>query len=203
MTLLALIRHGPTGYNEQGRMQGRIDAPLSAAGRAAVGGWRLPPEIAPELAGADWVSSPLIRARETARLLGGPAPVIEPRIIEMDWGRWEGRRLDGLRAELGEAMAVNEARGLDFRPEGGESPRDVQARVAPWLAALGKRGRPTLALTHKGVIRAIFALAVGWDMTGKPPARLRAAAAHLFAVAPDGRVEVEHLNLPLDGAAEQ
>ena len=68
MTRLALIRHGPTRYNEAGRMQGRIDEPLSAAGRAAVGGWRLPSGIDPELTGADWVSSPLIRARETARL---------------------------------------------------------------------------------------------------------------------------------------
>ncbi len=199
MTRLALIRHAPTRYNEEGRIQGRADEPLSDAGRAAVRGWRLPPELSSELSDADWVSSPLIRARETARLLGGPDPLIEMRIIEMDWGRWEGRRLDGLRAELGEAMAENEARGLDFRPEGGESPRDVQARIAPWLAAVGMRGRPTLALTHKGVIRAIFALAVGWDMTGKPPVKLARAAAHLFAVAPDGRVAVERLNLPLDG----
>lgn len=195
MTLLALIRHGPTEYNEQGRMQGRSDEPLNEAGRAAVGGWRLPPE----LTGADWVSSPLIRARETARLLGAPQLVIEPRIIEMDWGRWEGRRLDELRAELGVAMAENEARGLDFRPEGGESPSDVQARVAPWLAAVGGRGRPTVAVTHKGVIRAILALATAWDMTGKPPLKLAPAAAHVFAVAADGKVTVERLNLALDG----
>ncbi len=193
MTLLALIRHGPTVYNEQGRMQGRIDQPLSAAGRDVVAGWRLPAE----LADGDWISSPLVRARETARLLGGTAPGVEPAIIEMDWGRWEGRRLEALRAELGEAMAINEARGLDFRPEGGESPRDVQARVAPWLAAVGKRGRRCLAVTHKGVIRAILARATGWDMTGKPPARLRRAAAHLFSVAADGGIAVERLNLPL------
>lgn len=194
MTRLVLIRHGPTGYNEQGRIQGRTDAPLSVAGRAAVSGWRLPPDIT----GTDWVSSPLIRARETARLLGAPSPLIEPRIIEMNWGRWEGRRLDELRAELGQAMAENEALGLDFRPEGGESPRDVQSRAASWLAGLGEGGRPTLAVTHKGVIRAILALATGWDMTGNPRERLRRAAAHVFSVAPDGRVSVERLNLPLD-----
>ena len=194
MTRLTLIRHGPTRYNEQGRMQGRVDEPLSDAGRAAVRDWRLPTE----LCDADWVSSPLGRARDTTILLGGREPAIEPLIIEMDWGRWEGRRLDELRRELGRAMAENEARGLDFRPPGGESPRDVQARVAPWLAALGQRRRPTLAVTHKGVIRAIFALALGWDMTGEPPVKLRRAAAHGFAVAPDGLVTVERLNLPLD-----
>ncbi len=193
MTRLVLIRHGATDFNDQGRMQGRCDEPLNETGRAAVKRWRVPPEFFD----SDWLTSPLIRARETARLLGGVGPVIEPRIIEMDWGRWEGRRLKALRAKLGEAMAENEARGLDFRPEGGESPRDVQARVAPWLAAVGKRGRPCLAVTHKGVIRAILALASGWDMTGKPPAKLRRAAAHLFTVAPDGKVAVERLNLAL------
>ncbi len=197
MTRLVLIRHGPTDFNDQGRMQGRSDEPLNEAGRAAVAGWQVPPEFAD----ADWVTSPLIRARETARLLGAPQAVIEPRIIEMDWGGWEGRRLDDLRAEQGAAMAENEARGLGFRPAGGESPRDVQARITPWLAEVGEPGRPTLAVTHKGVIRAIIALATGWDMTGKPPAKLRREAAHVFAVAADGGVTVEQLNLPLDGGA--
>ena len=197
MTRLVLIRHGRTDFNDQGRMQGRCDEPLNAAGRAAVAGWRVPPEFAD----ADWVTSPLIRARETARLLGAPQPVIEPRIIEMDWGRWEGRRLDDVRAEQGAAMAENEARGLDFRPDGGESPRQVQARITPWLAEVGERGRATLAITHKGVIRAIIALATGWDMTGKPPARLQCAAAHVFDVTARGSIAVERFNLALDGSA--
>ena len=50
-------------------------------------------------------------------------------------------------------MSENEAAGLDFRPAGGESPRDVQDRLLPWLAGL--RG-PTVAVTHKGVIRALY-----------------------------------------------
>ena len=197
MTRLVLIRHGPTDFNDQGRMQGRNDEPLNVAGRVAVAGWRVPPEFAD----ADWVTSPLIRARETARLLGAPQSVIEPRIIEMDWGRWEGRRLADLRAEQGAAMAENEARGLGFRPAGGESPRQVQARITPWLAEVGDRGHPILAVTHKGVIRAIIALATGWDMTGKPPARLHRAAAHVFEVTAQGSIAVERLNLPLDGSA--
>lgn len=196
MTRLVLIRHGATDFNDQGRMQGRSDEPLNEAGRAAVSGWRVPPEFAD----AVWLTSPLIRARETARLLGAARAVIEPRLIEMDWGRWEGRRLDDLRAEHGAAMADNEARGLDFQPEGGESPRQVQARITPWLAEVGLRGRPTtLAVTHKGVIRAAIALATGWDMTGKPPAKLLRAAAHVFDVTTQGGITVICLDLPLDG----
>ncbi len=197
MTRLVLIRHGATDFNDQGRMQGRSDEPLNEAGRAAVAGWRVPPEFAD----ADWVTSPLIRSRETARLLGAAQPVIEPRLIEMDWGRWEGRRLDDIRAEQGAAMAENEARGLGFRPDGGESPRQVQARITPWLAEVAEPGRPTLAVTHQGVIRAVIALATGWDMTGKPPAKLQHAAAHVFDVTAQGSIAVERLNLPLDGGA--
>jgi len=105
---------------------------------------------------------------------------IEPRLTEMDWGDWEGRTLAELRAGLGRVMAENEAAGLDFRPSGGESPRDVQARLKPLLVELAVAGRATAAITHKGVIRAVYGLAAGWDMHGKPPHRLSSAAAHLF-----------------------
>ena len=89
-------------------------------------------------------------------------------------------------------MAENEARGWDFRPEGGESPREVLARVRSWLAELSA---PTLAITHRGVIRAIYATAAGWDLRGKPPAKLDWTAVQLFRVADDGTPAIERLNL--------
>ena len=46
MTLLALIRHGPTEWNENGLVQGRSDIPLSDRGRAKVTQWRLPDMLA-------------------------------------------------------------------------------------------------------------------------------------------------------------
>ncbi|MCP5368248.1 MAG: histidine phosphatase family protein, partial [Hyphomicrobiales bacterium] len=190
-------RHGPTDWNADRRIQGRADRPLSAAGRAAVAAWRLPPPFRD----FNVVCSPLRRARETAAALAGAAPV-EPDLVEMDWGSWEGRRLADLRAELGPAMAANEDRGLDFRPTGGESPRDVQARLAPWLAAVARRRRPTLAVTHKGVIRAVYALAAGWDMTGKAPHRLANAALHHFRLDGDGHPAIVALNIPLDADRE-
>ncbi len=194
MTRLALIRHAATAWTEQGRIQGRSDIGLSPRGRAAAACWR-PPGA---LDGAEWRSSPLARARDTARLMGVDSVAVEPRLIEMDWGRWEGHRLAELRAELGKAMAENEARGLDFRPQGGESPREVQQRLRPWLAQVVARGRPVAAVTHKGVIRAVFALAAGWDMTDQPPVRLDWACVHLFDLARDGAPAIAELNLPLE-----
>lgn len=192
MTWLALVRHGATEWNENGLVQGHSDVPLSERGRADVARWRLPPA----LAGFALVSSPLVRAVETARLIAGE-PEIEPRLIEMSWGAWEGRTLPDLRAELGDLMAAWEAKGLDFRAPGGESPSDVQHRLEPWLAERARRRRATLAICHKGVIRALYALAVGWDMTDKPPDKLREPSAQLFRIAADGRPAVARLNIGL------
>jgi probable phosphoglycerate mutase len=52
-------------------------------------------------------------------------------------------------------------------------------------------------MTHKGVIRAVLALASGWDMTAPPPTRLRWDCAHMFTVGAAGRLAVERLNVPL------
>ncbi len=189
MTRLLVIRHGETDWNAAGLMQGRADRPLNEAGREHVRSYRLPTGWA----GAVCLASPLQRAMETARLLGlEPEP--EPHLIEMDWGEWEGRSLNALRAELGEAMAENEARGLDFRPPGGESPRDVQARLRPLFAGLTG---PTIAVTHKGVLRALYALATGWTMQAKAPDRLLNGRAHQFEAKRDGTPSVVELNIPL------
>jgi probable phosphoglycerate mutase len=186
---LLVIRHGATDWNAAGRIQGRTDRPLSEAGRRGLMTANLPEAWV----GAKCLSSPLTRALETARLLRlEPRP--EPRLIEMDWGEWEGRTLAQLRVKLGEGMALNEARGLDFRPPGGESPRDVQERLRPLLRRLSG---PTIAITHKGVLRALYALATGWNMQRRPVDKLLDSHAHSFAVASDGTLAVEQLNIPL------
>lgn len=187
MTLLALLRHADTAWSAEGRIQGRTDVPLSESGRGQLRARTLPRECRE----MKIVTSPLARCVETAALLGAPDAEREPRIAEMRWGAWEGRLLDELREELGAAMRDNEARGLDFRPEGGESPREVSSRVESWMKEIAK---PTLAITHRGVIRVVLAAATGWDMTGRPPAKLDWGAVHFFRVSA-GRPGVERLNV--------
>jgi len=193
LTLLALIRHGATDWNEIKRLQGRVDRPLSEAGAAHVARWRVPIE----LQGFDWVTSPLARARETARLVLGQDVPREPALIEMAWGAWEGRTLVELRAELGPAFEETEANGLDFRAPAGESPRDVQARLSPWLLRVARTRRHTAAVTHKGVVRAVLALATDWNFLGKPPAKLDWSSAHLFRLDECGRPRIERLNISM------
>ena len=193
MTPLLVIRHGRTLWNQAGRTQGQKDSPLTQQARAEIARWRLPSGNE----AAAWVVSPLGRARETAGLLGQGDAAVEPRLAEMFWGDWEGRRLDELRSELGSAMASLEAQGLDFRPPGGESPRELQRRLQPFLEGRAAAGEPTVAVAHKGVVRAIYALAVGWDMTGPPPVKLRNGVAQEFLLDSAGRPSPGRLNIPL------
>jgi broad specificity phosphatase PhoE len=192
--LIACIRHASTEWNATGRMQGRRDIALSPAGRDEVMHWRLPADLHESV---DWIASPLSRAIETATRLRGRPPRVEPALSEMDWGAWEGCRLAELRAKHGDAFTRNERRGLDFRPPGGESPRDVIARLGCWLAKLDARAEPIVAVTHNGVLRALLAIATGWDMTDKPPVKLRPGTLHRFALGDGGSLALVECNVPL------
>ncbi|HEV2677718.1 MAG TPA: histidine phosphatase family protein [Aliidongia sp.] len=193
MTRFAVMRHAPTEWNDSRRLQGRSDPPLSAAGRTLAAQWRLPDAVA----GFHWLASPLRRAIETAEVLA-IRPTVEPMLIEMAWGRWEGRTLADLRAADPPGMAAAEAAGLDLQPPDGESPRAVQHRLRPLLVRLAAEGRPTGAVTHKGVLRALLALATGWDMRDKAPVTLRPATIHLFELDAAGSPHLVQANIGLD-----
>ena len=191
---LLLIRHGETAWNRSKRLQGRADIPLTGEAKARLGGLRVPKRLGP----ARWFSSPLVRTTETARLLGASGLTIEPRLVEMDLGGWEGRTLDDLRAEDPAAMQANEILGLDMCPPDGESPRDVQNRLRPWLKERAGEGGLSIAVTHKGVIRAVVARAYDWDMTVDPPVRMDWRAAHLFSLSADGSPAPATVNIGLE-----
>jgi len=193
MTRIAFIRHGPTAWNERRRLQGIADVPLSAAGLDTVRRWRLPGE----LRDFAWVSSPLTRARQTARLLGLDC-ASEPLLREMDWGAWEGLRREELILRYGDEFERRAAQGLDLRPHGGESPREVRTRLAGWIEKVAAAGAPVGAVTHQGVIRAALSLATGWEMVGKLPVRMDWASVHLFRVNDDGGLAIETLNVSLE-----
>ena len=196
MARLIVVRHGATAWSADKRLQGRRDLPLSPDGLAEVRRWRLDRAITGE---ADWVASPLARALQTARCLGG-RPMPDAVWIEQDYGAWEGHRLADLRRADPAGMAAIEAAGLDYQPPGGESPRRVMTRLAPWLAeraAAPDAARPCIVITHKGVQRALLALATGWAMTGPPPVKLRDGHAHLFDLDAAGAPRLTRANVSL------
>lgn len=193
MTRLALIRHAPTDWNHQGRMQGRGDRPVTA--KDLVHFTRLRPPAA--LRDWQWLSSPLRRARQTAEALAGAAVPVDDRLIEQDWGAWEGCSLADLAASdpLYQAM---EDQGWSFCPPDGEPMQAVQERLQDFLAEYARRGGDWLAVCHKGVILSLLALALGWNLTGKRPLRLLPGSVQVLRLCPDGRPVLERANWPLD-----
>lgn len=170
MTALALLRHFPTDWNRAGRLQGRIDRPLTDEARAALACVAVP---------APWdrarvLASPLSRAVETARALW-PAFDTDPRLVEIDWGGWEGLRPADLLADPASGFVAMERWGWTRRPPGGESPADAWARVAPLLAGIAAEGAPTVLVAHRGLIRVILARAHGWDFDRPEPFAIKRA----------------------------
>lgn len=191
---ITMLRHGRTAWNAERRIQGRTDIPLSEEGRSALQGLRLPPELD---AGV-WVSSPLMRATETAQILSGGRPVAtDARLMEMNFGEWEGHTHADLMAADPQGMHNSEARGMLMRPPGGETPAEVATRLLDFLTG---REEPALVLVaHKGVIRAALARASGWDMTSDPPFAIKWHMAQTFFLE-EGRLRIDRLNIPLVAA---
>jgi uncharacterized phosphatase len=124
MKRLYFIRHGLSEMNKSGHFAGTIDTPLTDEGRAqaktaGIGAKRLKIDLI--------VSSPLMRARETAEILadqiGYPKEkiVLSPLLIERHWGDLEGKPhikvhdLDEVpNAETSVQLLARAAKALDY-----------------------------------------------------------------------------------------
>ncbi len=170
---LFFLRHGETGHNAEGRIQGQIDTALSPRGRdqALAAGHMLKAGLAARglAPGARrFVSSPLARAVETARLaraalgLETDAFARDPRLMELSFGRWQNLTWSEIRAFDGAGAARRDADIWNARPPEGESYADLAARLAPFLATLAG---PAILVSHGGVARALTVLLTGADRT--------------------------------------
>lgn len=159
-----IIRHGQTGWNAEFRLQGQRDIPLNDTGRgqAAENGRRLK-DMAGDLSGYAFVSSPLGRARETMEILRRAAGLeargyaIDERLKEVSFGDWEGSTLSEIAAVTPDKIFERRQDKWNFMPPGehAESYEILSWRVGSWLKSLD---RPTVAVCHGGVIRCIFKL---------------------------------------------
>lgn len=190
---IVLIRHGPTEWNAQHRVQGSVDTPLSAEGEAKM--TRLRPPVGFETAHP--FCSPQLRARQTAALLGLENPTIDARLAEQNWGAWEGLTRDEMLARDGVDAFARAGRGLEFRPPGGESTGELQARVQSFFADAAKLPQDAVAVTYMGVLRAAYALATGWDMSTPMPGELNLEAALVLTLNASGMPAMAELNAPL------
>ena len=97
------------------------------------------------------VASPLRRALGLAKALDRQARV-DARLMEIDFGAWEGQRWSDIDRQLLEQWAADV---LHFAPPGGESAARLQARVVDCVHSLcAEPGKRLALVTHAGAIRA-------------------------------------------------
>jgi len=153
-----LVRHGETDENATARFQGRIDTRLNDRGREQSRA------LAQALRGEGLLalhSSPLLRALETARIVGaavGLEPILDERLVEADAGSWSGRLIADIVASERSEYARWRAADPTFRFPGGESVAEQAQRIAAALADVAAGPLPALVVTHGGTIRAIEGL---------------------------------------------
>ena len=169
---LYFVRHGETDWNKDQRYQGQADVPLNDTGRiqAARNGVILK-TLMPDIANADFVSSPLSRAIETMEILRrnlGFDPKsyrLEPKLLEVHYGHWEGHLASELPDTDPEGVTGKNADAFGWRPIGGESYADLMVRISAWLQSVE---RDTVAISHGGVSRVARGAVLGLDTSLVP-----------------------------------
>ena len=141
--MIYIVRHGQTEMNHRKALHGRSDAPLDEVGvaqaQAAAGKLR-------EIRFDRVYTSPLIRAVQTAKIIAPYAePVVENRLIEMDYGPYEGCDLTRLPSEI---LTFFRDFAHNPAPEGMEQLSAVVARVGSFLEELREAEGNILLSAH-------------------------------------------------------
>ena len=166
MPVLYYVRHGETDFNIQGRLQGRRDTVLNAHGRRQAAECGI---LMSDLFSRDhrqpqdfkYVSSPLMRARDTMEILRATLGLeahdyeIDPRLLEIAYGDWEGLTLPEIEAHSAGVLTRREDDKWDFAPPGGESYRELADRIGNWYSSLTA---DTVVAAHGGGVRALMAI---------------------------------------------
>jgi len=152
-----LIRH-PRTVASRGTCYGSLDLEADPQHLAADTA-RLAPAIPPN---ARFIASPQRRARALAEALAGGPVATDARIVEMNFGAWEGRQWDDLPREEIDAWAANVA---GYAPPGGESVEAMAVRVLDWWQGIEIEDTPLVVVSHGGPLRLIAA-----HVTGSAPA---------------------------------
>ncbi|MBI4307524.1 MAG: histidine phosphatase family protein [Chloroflexi bacterium] len=182
MAKLYLVRHAETAWNQEGRVQGHTDTPLSEKGQlqAVALGQRLS-----RVQFHRAFSSDLSRCVQTAQAILAQRPVPlapAPELREMSYGEWEAQSWRDVQARHPEQMARIYQRDPKFAPGGGESIMDLMERTRRFLA--GQDFTPSdeniLVVAHGGSLRGLI-----FNLVGLPVShfwRIRLANASLSIV---------------------
>lgn len=166
---LVLVRHGRTTANASGVLAGRLpgvslddhgQAQAEAVGRRFAG-----------VSVAAAVTSPLLRCRQTSRAIWAgradrPEVLVDARLVECDYGEWQGRRLAELARQPLWGLVQRQASAAAF--PSGESLRAMSTRAVDAVREIDQgvteqhgAGGVWVAVSHGDVIKAIVADALG------------------------------------------
>ena len=168
MGMLLIVRHGETEWNAEGRIQGHTDIGLSEKGAEQAH------SLGIRLAGINIdvaYTSDLKRSSETAKLaLGGRDIVLNETAMlrEYNKGAFEGLTLAEIKARFPDEYPRYLEKDLGYAPKGGESIRDVSARMAKIINEIKTNhlNETVLVVSHGGVLRAAMVSLLGMPIEG-------------------------------------
>lgn len=158
MTELLLIRHGETVWNQQGRMQGQHDSPLTPTGLQQA---RQLARRLKDVSFSALYSSDLGRAHQTARCIGdasGREVVSDAGLRERHFGIFEGLTHNEIRLRHPEEHELFANRDPHYSMPGGESQNDFRDRVVATLERIAQRhaGETIVVVSHGLVLDALY-----------------------------------------------
>ena len=163
--VIIFVRHGQTAVNRDGRLQGRLDPPLTELGRRA--GARLAAAGLADSGATAVVTSPLVRAADTAREIAsvlGVTVVDDDRLLEVDYGDWDGRTF----SDVSPAEWKRWRDDIVLRSAGRREPRcRSRSGSAAFCSDRMRADETIVAVSHVSPIKAavIWALGIGAEAT--------------------------------------
>ncbi|MDM5189642.1 histidine phosphatase family protein [Bacillus sp. DX4.1] len=161
MTEICLVRHGQTDWNFQEIIQGREDIPLNEVGK------RQASQSAAALQAETWdviISSPLIRAHETAQAIANAVGIhsilLDERFVERDFGEASGKPVPTVRQLI-----------ADGNVEDMETDEEIVARCFEALQDVAQKhtGKRIIVVAHSHAIKAILHAISPNEITFKTP----------------------------------
>lgn len=198
-TPIGLIRHSMTLWNEEKKIQGQQDSPLSSRGVEMAETW------GKTLRPLGWqriISSDLGRARETAVIINRQLHIpcsTDSLLREQDWGEWTGLTLAAIKQQDKIRLKVALKNGWQFQPPGGESRKAVLKRNLEALNHVSQTwpAQRLLIVCHEGVIKCLLYHLCGRAFLPEEPAILKKYHLHMLAM-DNSALTLTHLNhLPL------
>src|SRR5271165_4037984 len=179
--VVTLVRHGETAWSAAGRHTGRTDIPLTEVGE------RKARRVGERLAGQTFdrvFTSPLQRAQRTCALAGfGDRAVVDPDLLEWNYGDYEGRTTQEILAERPGWLIFR-----DGCPHG-ETAADVGARVDRVIAKLRVANDRAIVFSSAHVLRVLTARWLGLPPVDGRLFKLDTASVSVLAYEHDDREE--------------